>query len=211
MINYFFINKKYLYYITINTKNQKISNITKNPIPPQFQTTKSITKFIKNINRIKFNNISNKIKSFLTQKKFYNKKNSKSYPNLNKITITKKKTKNQISRSISTTFKQSSIINLPKIDNIKNSKRTSTPNTETNTTKTTNITINLTSNIINNIAYQKINTKNDKKKKNIINLLKSILIPTKITIYQKYNTQYLTNKSPNKSNKIIYKNIIILY
>lgn len=198
-------------YIAVDTEDQEVSDITKNPVPPQFQTAESVAKFMRSVNRIRFNSMSNEVESFLAQEKFCSKRNSRSCPNLDKMAVAEEEAEDQMSRSVSTTFKQSSVVNLPKVGGIKDSKRTSTPNTEADTTKATNVTINLTSNVVNNIACQKVDAGSGERERDIISLLKSVLVPTKVAVCQRCSAQCLTNESPNKSGKIIYENVMVLY
>uniref|UniRef100_K1PLX0 Hamartin n=1 Tax=Magallana gigas TaxID=29159 RepID=K1PLX0_MAGGI len=183
----------------VDTEDQEVSDITKNPVPPQFQTAESVAKFMRSVNRIRFNSMSNEVESFLAQEKFCSKRNSRSCPNLDKMAVAEEEAEDQMSRSVSTTFKQSSVVNLPKVGGIKDSERTSTPNTEADTTKATNVTINLTSNVVNNIACQKVDAGSGERERDIISLLKSVLVPTKVAVCQRCSAQCLTNESPNKS------------
>lgn len=172
-----------------------------------FQTAESVAKFMRSVNRIRFNSMSNEVESILAQEKFCSKRNSRSCPSLDKMAVAEEEAEDHMSRSVSTTFKESSVVNLPKTSGIKGTERTSTPNTEADTTKTTNVTINLTSSVVNNIACQKSDTASSDKERDIISLLKSVLVPVKVALCQRCSTQCLTNESPNKSGKIIYENI----
>lgn len=183
----------------VDTEDQEVSDITKNPVPPMFQTAESVAKFMRSVNRIRFNSMSNEVESILAQEKFCSKRNSRSCPSLDKMAVAEEEAEDHMSRSVSTTFKESSVVNLPKTSGIKGTERTSTPNTEADTTKTTNVTINLTSNVVNNIACQKSDAASSEKERDIISLLKSVLVPTKVAVCQRCSAQCLTNESPNKS------------
>lgn len=183
----------------VDTEDQEVSDITKNPVPPMFQTAESVAKFMRSVNRIRFNSMSNEVESILAQEKFCSKRNSRSCPSLDKMAVAEEEAEDHMSRSVSTTFKESSVVNLPKTSGIKGKERTSTPNTEADTTKTTNVTINLTSNVVNNIACQKSDAASSEKERDIISLLKSVLVPTKVAVCQRCSAQCLTNESPNKS------------
>lgn len=183
----------------VDTEDQEVSDITKNPVPPMFQTAESVAKFMRSVNRIRFNSMSNEVESILAQEKFCSKRNSRSCPSLDKMAVAEEEAEDHMSRSVSTTFKESSVVNLPKTNGIKGTERTSTPNTEADTTKTTNVTINLTSNVVNNIACQKSDAASSEKERDIISLLKSVLVPTKVAVCQRCSAQCLTNESPNKS------------
>lgn len=181
-----------------DTEDQEVSDITKNPVPPVFQTAESVAKFMRSVNRIRFNSMSNEVESILAQEKFGSKRNSRSCPNLDKMAVAEEEAEDHMSRSVSTTFKQSSVISLPKVSGIKDNERTSTPNTEVDSTKTTNVTINLTSSVVNNITCQKPDSANTEKETDIISLLKSVLVPTKVAVCQRCSAQCLIKESPNK-------------
>nr|XP_022325080.1 hamartin-like isoform X2 [Crassostrea virginica] len=178
-----------------DTEDQEVSDLTKNPVPP-ILTAESVAKFMRSVNRIRFNSMSNEVESILAQEKFSSKRNSRSCPNLNKMPVTEEEGEDVLSRSVSTTFRQPTEVSLPKPSEEKDKKaRTSTPNTEAEAVKTTNVTINLTSSVVNNIACQKSDVPVPGRDTDLISLLKSVLVPTKVAVCQRCSAQCFTSGS----------------
>ncbi|XP_061169863.1 hamartin-like isoform X2 [Saccostrea echinata] len=187
-----------------DTDDQEVSDLTKNPVPPMFQTAESVAKFMRSVNRIRFNSMTNEVESILAQEKHSSKKSfSRSCPNLHKMPVTEEEADDHLSRSVSTTFRQSSESDQSKVSEVKDirARRTSTPSAVPDTSKSTNVTINLSSHVVNNITYQRKDSLGKEKDSDLMSVLKSVLVPAKVAVCQRCSVQCLTTGSPSKSDE----------
>jgi hypothetical protein len=185
----------------IDTDDQEVSDLTKNPVPPMFQTAESVAKFMRSVNRIRFNSMSNEVETILAKEKYSCRRNSRSCPNLHKMPVPEEEGEDLLSRSVSTTFKTSS--GTPKVTEVKEKEMvTSTPNTSM--PKTSNVTVNMTSHVVNNITYQRVDSSGVEKESDFVKVLKSVLVPTKVAVCQRCSAQCFTAQSQSGMSSVSY-------
>lgn len=180
----------------VDTDDQEVSDLTKNPVPPMFQTAESVAKFMRSVNRIRFNSMTNEVETILAQEKYSCRRNSRSCPNLHKMPVPEEETEDPLSRSVSTTFKTSGT---PKVNEMKENAEMMTSTPKTNMSKTSNVTINMASHVVNNITYHRTDSSRNEKESDFMTVLKSVLVPTKVAVCQRCSAQCFT--SPSKSGK----------
>ncbi|XP_048773723.2 hamartin-like isoform X3 [Ostrea edulis] len=180
-----------------DTDDQEVSDLTKNPVPPMFQTAESVAKFMRSVNRIRFNSMTNEVETILAQEKYSCRRNSRSCPNLHKMPVPEEEVEDPLSRSVSTTFKTSS--GTPKVNEMKENAEMMTSTPKTNMSKTSNVTINMASHVVNNITYHRMDSSRSEKESDFMTVLKSVLVPTKVAVCQRCSAQCFT--SPNKSDQ----------
>lgn len=166
---------------------------------------------MRSVNRIRFNSMLNEVEFFFVQEKFCSKRNFRFCFNLDKMVVVEEEVEDQMSRLVSITFKQLLVVNLLKVGGIKDLEGIFIFNIEVDIIKVINVIINLIFNVVNNIACQKVDVGSDERERDIISLLRLVLVLIKVVVCQRCSVQCLINEFLNKLGKIIYENIMVFY